>query len=740
MKKISFITVLLIIIFYITAPSSNEVEIYADSIDQDSNGNIVAKGNVKIIDGEQILTSSIAVVNQAEKKITLPKEFRYKDEDENYYYGTSGEFSTDFETAKINNIKMLLNEGTRIAGVTGYKTGTQDLIDKGVFSPCNSKIKIKNFICPIWQVEGEKILHDRNKLFVHSKHAKMRIFNLPIYYFPYVMAPSPLRKERKSGFLSPSIGFLFLGTKSTQQIAFPYYFVLGQDKELLIKPTINYGGGVDASQHITYEYNHVLSGGLLYISASTDTNFENQNNENWLRDASIITKLKQNLNEKYHMSLTSAFQTSPTYLRRTDQNNPLNRKSTLSTTFNLNGYDVLEENDTLDFLISGYQIVRNEENNSTSPTSFPYVKYITGSRNYKGNRYKNHFNFYNIFRDISTANHAKQQQKIEHALISKKEYYSLFSKVTFRTEAHTQFYNTENKENGDDTFTGTYSRIFPMTGIFFETPIVNKKYNFYITPKLFGILNSSQSNSNKISNEDSSDYKFGLGHYNELNRYSGTDKLDNSKRLGYGVKMNKDLFSLEFGQSYEIDIERNDFTRNAGLYDHLSDLLGGAAYNGINNRINYDFRFNVDQGLMKSSSSSYTNESILGKFVLGYTQARKDTNTILETGSETLEVIYNSNDFFNYSSITGRALIDLVKDDPTNYQLGYQYTDECFGLNLDFERSFYADRDLKPKDMLTIMFSFKYLGTYASTNLAVSEHEKQEIRWNADAIEDKVFK
>ena len=41
---------------------------------------------------------------------------------------------------------MLLNEGTRIAGDTGYKTGTQDLIDKGVFSPCNSKIKIMNFI------------------------------------------------------------------------------------------------------------------------------------------------------------------------------------------------------------------------------------------------------------------------------------------------------------------------------------------------------------------------------------------------------------------------------------------------------------------------------------------------------------------------------------------------------------------------------------------------------------------
>ena len=42
-----------------------------------------------------------------------------------------------------------------------------------------------------------------------------------------------------------------------------------------------------------------------------------------------------------------------------------------------------------------------------------------------------------------------------------------------------------------------------MIGLYFETPMLNKKYNYYITPKLFGVFNSSQSNSNKISIEDS---------------------------------------------------------------------------------------------------------------------------------------------------------------------------------------------------------------------------------------------
>ena len=68
------------------------------------------------------------------------------------------------------------------------------------------------------------------------------------------------------------------------------------------------------------------------------------------------------------------------------------------------------------------------------------------------------------------------------------------------------------------------------------------------------------------------------------------------------------------------------------------------------------------------------------------------------------------------------------------------YLDECFGINIDFERSFYEDRDLKPKDMLTFMFSFKNLGSYKSSNLAVSETGKQTIKWRASDIDDQNFK
>ncbi|PPR46905.1 MAG: LPS-assembly protein LptD [Alphaproteobacteria bacterium MarineAlpha5_Bin9] len=737
MKKFFYIIIFLLSISfsYTSNNLANETEVYADNIEYDSNDRIIATGKVKIIKDDQVLTSNKVIIDQVNKKIILPEVFQFKDEQNTYYQGSSGQFTTDFTIGKVHDIRIMLKDGSRIVGNLGLKENNQDLITKGVFSPCTSKIKIRNFMCPIWQIDGEQILHDRDNLFIHTKHAKMRIINTPVYYFPYIVQPSPLRVKRKSGFLNPSINFNFLDTKITQSISLPYYFAIDEDKELLLTPTINYGGGVDASQKINYQYKQVLSGGTLGIDASTQTNLENENNESWLRDGSIQTNLKQNINKNYRMELSSAFQTSPTYLRRTDQNNILNRKNSLNSTLNIFGYDIINKNDYLEFNISGYQVVRNNEDNKTTPTSFPYIKYTSNNKSYQNYSYKNHYNYYNIFRDKATNEHAQQQQKVSYALKANNEFYRFNSKLNFKTEIHTQFYNTENMKIDNKDYSGTYERIFPMTGLYIETPLYNKKNDFYIIPKLFGVLNSSQSNSNKISNEDSTDYSYSLLNFADLNRFKGSDKLDNSKRLSYGIDFLKNNYSFGLGQSYEFDINRNDFTKNVGQNDYMSDLLGSASIDNIKNDLYYNFRFNVDQGLMKSHNLKYINESIIGKFELLYSQERQEVNKILKDENENLKLTLNSAEFLKYSNIKASSEFNLITDDPTNYSLGYEYFDECFGVNLDFSRNFYEDRDLKPSDTITLMFSFKHLGSYSSSNVL-----EEKIYWDYTKKDASKFK
>ena len=81
------------------------------------------------------------------------------------------------------------------------------------------------------------------------------------------------------------------------------------------------------------------------------------------------------------------------------------------------------------------------------------------------------------------------------------------------------------------------------------------------------------STSNKISNEDSSNNSFAIGNVMSLNRYSGRDKLDNSKRISYGFDIYNEKIKLNLLQTYEFTNNSN-FHREQGNDKRLSDLLG----------------------------------------------------------------------------------------------------------------------------------------------------------------------
>ena len=54
-----------------------------------------------------------------------------------------------------------------------------------------------------------------------------------------------------------------------------------------------------------------------------DSNFENENNNQWLTDASLITSYKKNLNPNYKIQVESALQTSKNYIQKTKPNDDL---------------------------------------------------------------------------------------------------------------------------------------------------------------------------------------------------------------------------------------------------------------------------------------------------------------------------------------------------------------------------------------------------------------------------------
>ena len=738
MINYKFIFFLLFIFLFSNFNNAKEILIYADSINYDENEDIIAQGNAKIYKDNQLIISDLIIYKKKEKKIILPVDFMLKDNNNNFLSGSSGFFNENLDSGEFLDVKIKLNDGSRLIGNKGKREKHIDIITKGVYSPCKSRIKIGNFICPTWQLEAEKILHDNKNLFLYQKHSKMRFINTPAFYIPYIVTPSPLRKERKSGFLSPSISLLFLDTKTSQSLSFPYYFNISLDKELTFTPIINYGGGVDSSQRFIFNYDQILSGGNLSTDLTFDSNFEYENSNKWLNDASLITNYSKNFNENYKLSLNSALQTSQNYIQRTVPDDDLSYNTSLSTNFQIDGYYINKLDDHLQANFNFYQTTQQNEDNKKNPTVFPNFKYYTGEEIIGNNKVSGEYQFYNIFRDTNTTTHSKRQQKLSHELNLKKDIIKYNSKIDLKAKIYNQFYNTENKLiQTNEYHSGNLYRLFPIVSGKISTPFKfnNDKYKFKYTPNAQLVLSPGKSNSNKISNEESSNNNFSIN--NSLNRYSGSDKLDNSKRISYGITIDNENLILNLFQTYEFTNNSNFHIEN-GNNHHLSDLLGLIEYQKINN-INYSFRYDVNDEYIKQQNVNTKIINEFGIINLSYLDSNSKVNNQVTKDTETLNYSFSSNKFLKFSKFNISGLYDLQKEINTEYKVGYSYFDECFGINLDFYRKSYEEDNLKAQDTLTLMFSFKNIGSYKSSNLAVSENDKEDIKWEEYNVDENLF-
>ena len=74
------------------------------------------------------------------------------------------------------------------------------------------------------------MLHDNKKKTIYYDHALLKVYNIPVFYFPKLSHPDPSVK-RRSGFLPPLIS----DTKNLgPSISVPYFFAINEDKNFTL--------------------------------------------------------------------------------------------------------------------------------------------------------------------------------------------------------------------------------------------------------------------------------------------------------------------------------------------------------------------------------------------------------------------------------------------------------------------------------------------------------------------------
>ena len=125
------------------------------------------------------------------------------------------------------NLSNGINNNFRLKGNSASVNDGIHEINKGVFTTCE-----KRDGCSPWQIKANKITHDKKKREIRYDDAVLKIYNLPVAYFPKLFHPDPTVK-RKSGFLIPSIKN---SSNSGSYINSPFFYVLADNKDFTFSP------------------------------------------------------------------------------------------------------------------------------------------------------------------------------------------------------------------------------------------------------------------------------------------------------------------------------------------------------------------------------------------------------------------------------------------------------------------------------------------------------------------------
>ena len=123
---------------------------------------------------------------------------------DNYFFSEGFfDFSKDAFVSKETKIKIYKGvfdnekQDPRIYGSSSHGDTNLTVINKGVFTSCSL-----NNNCPPWSIKAKKITHDKVKRDMIYDNAILKIYDIPVLYFPKFFHPDSTVK-RRSGFLQP---------------------------------------------------------------------------------------------------------------------------------------------------------------------------------------------------------------------------------------------------------------------------------------------------------------------------------------------------------------------------------------------------------------------------------------------------------------------------------------------------------------------------------------------------------
>ena len=201
-----------------------------DELIYDTTGNrVTAKGNVELYYNNYSVTADEVTYDQAANTLTAAGNVTIKDPNGQITHADRIDLTDDFKEGFVESLSVVTTDDTRIAARRAVrKEGNVTEFTDARYTPCKSNPGMP----PIWCISAARIIHDQTAATLTYQDAQFEFLGVPVLAVPFFEHPDPSVK-RRSGFLLPSFG-----TSSTLGVTVetPYYFALSPQYDFLFSP------------------------------------------------------------------------------------------------------------------------------------------------------------------------------------------------------------------------------------------------------------------------------------------------------------------------------------------------------------------------------------------------------------------------------------------------------------------------------------------------------------------------
>jgi len=602
----------------------------------------------------------------------------------------------------------------RIYGSSSSSDQNKTIVNNGIFTSCKL-----NDNCPPWSIKAEKITHDKIKKDMIYKNAILKIYDVPVLYFPKFFHPDPTVK-RRSGFLQPQ----FNNSETLgSSLYIPYFKTLDDNKDITFKPTLfeklkkfekekyllqgefrkkNKNSSLIADVGILRDYksrndNIYRNANHLFLDFKGDLKLQNYSLSGY------EAKIEKVNNDTYLKVFQNIFSESPIM--------PSNLSSMNS---NLQFYFDKED----ESLSAGFEVYENLGTIQSDRYQFT-LPYYNFSKNLTSIIEENSIGGYLDFSSSGT-NTLKNTNNMRTTMANNLNYNSetFISNLGFTNNYNLYFKNLNSIAKNDSVYTSN-AQIDAMSilDINSSLPLLKSSQSSKetLTPKVSLRINPA----NNMNDYSGSSSTIDANTAFNINRLSISDDFEAGRSLTFGLDYKfedlenyqsedtKDKYlELKFATVLRDQIE-TDIPISSTINRKNSDLFV-SINNTLLENINFNYNFSLDNDMKTINSNKIETEISINNFIttFNYIEERNEIGSS-HLLSNITEYKFNDSSSLKFSTRRNKE-INLTE----YYDISYEYKNDCLTAALKFNKSFYKDKDLVPTEDLFLTITLIPLTTY----------------------------